>query len=217
MTKHMTWMIALLLAMTLVLSACGGEGGSGETTPTTAAPASAAPTTVPTTTPTTEALEAGLEGVGEKAFDTPFFTMTIPADVKYELYTYAVNEDDNRGTIQIDFGPDSTLQARFHVSTTRMVSSLDAAHDEYIRTQNLDTYDEGRYEDLDDVTFGGVTYKVMHVTTEWDDEIALVTYYARESDGVDVYAECVLSQDGNDAVSLTDDFIVSAMNSVSYK
>ncbi|MBR3289301.1 MAG: hypothetical protein IKI63_00830, partial [Clostridia bacterium] len=179
-----------------------------------------APTTVPTTTPTTaETLEAGMEGVGEKTFDTPFFTMTVPADVKYELYTYAVDEDDNRGTVQIDFGPESTLQARFEVSTTRMISSLDDAHDECIRVQNLDTYDEGKYEDMEDVTFGGMTYKAIHVTTEWSDEIFLVSYFKRAADGVDVYVECKLDQDGfgYDAVLPTADFVVAAMNSVVFK
>lgn len=224
MKKQMILLLVLVLTATLMLTACDNGGSSGETGTTTTKDA-----TVTTTEATAEAqseaasadeevLEAGLEGVGEKTFDTPLVTVTVPADVKYELYTYSVGDDD-RGTIQIDFGPESTMQARFEVSTTRMISSLDDAHDECIRVQNLDTYDEGRYEDMEDVTFGGMTYKAIHVTTEWSDEIFLVSYYKRASDGVDVYVECKLDQDGfgYDAVSPTADFVVSTMNSVKLK
>ena len=222
MKKQISLVLALTLAMTLLLTACGGAGGTGETgtTTTKSATVTTAAATEPTTTTTAaEVLESGMEGVGEKTFDTPFFTMTVPKDVKYELYTYLVTEDDNRGTIQIDFGPDSTLQARLHVSTTRMISSLDDAHDECLRVQNLDTYEEGRYEDMDNLTFGGVTYKVIHVTTEWSDEIFLVTYFKRAADGVDFYVECKLDQDGfgYDAVLPSADFVTAAMNSVVFK
>ena len=217
MKKQLTWMLALTMAMTLLLTACGGAGGTGETGTTTTKAAPEAQTTT-TTAAAEEELEAGMEGVGEKTFDTPMFTMTIPADVKYELYTYSVSEDDNRGTIKIDFGPDSTMQARFEVSTTRMISSLSDAHDECLRVQNLDTYKEGRYEDLDDVTYGGVTYKVLHVTTEWSDEIFMVSYFKR-ADGVDVYVECQLDQDGfgYDAVAVDADYVATALNSLTLK
>lgn len=225
MKKQLILLLALILAATLMLTACDNGGSAGETgtTATKAGTVTTADSTQTTAAPAAEskeeALEEGLEGVGEKTFDTPLCTVTVPADVKYELYTYAVDEDDNTGTVQIDFGPESTLQARLHVSTTRMISSLDDAHDECVRVQNLDTYDDGKYEDMEDVTFGGMTYKAIHVTTEWSDEIFLVTYYKRAADGVDVYVECELDQDGfgYDAVSPTADFVVAAMNSVILK
>ena len=223
MKKQLIWILALTLALTLLLTACDNGGSAGETgtTATKAGTVTTADSTQTTAAPAAEskeeALEEGLEGVGEKTFDTPMFTMTVPADVMYELYTYSVG-DDNCGTIQIDFGPDSTMQARFEVSTTRMISSLSDAHDECLRVQNLDTYEEGRYEDMDDVTYGGVTYKALHVTTEWSDEIFLVSYYKR-ADGVDVYVECKLDQDGfgYDAVSPSADFVAAALNSVTLK
>ena len=57
-----------------------------------------------------------------------------------------------------------------------MVDSLEKAVEHTIALQNLDTYDEGKYELLDEVEYAGIKYQTIKTSTEWGTDYFLAGY-----------------------------------------
>ena len=124
--------ILLALVMTASLAACDGSSESSGTKETSAQSSASATsevkaeeTTVEETTASAE-LKEGDSGEGKKTLDSAFCTVTIPEGLQYKINFYNYDEDA-LGTIEIDFGKKYTIEGKLEVSTTRMISSLDAA------------------------------------------------------------------------------------------
>ena len=122
MKKFLSIIMAVMLVCTLV--ACGSEdtNTTNDTNETTAA---VQETTV-AVDDTVLITEVGQEGEGEAKIDTPLYTATVPAGLKYEVYTY-YSGDDNLATVEINFGKDYANDFRLTVTTQRMIASLDDA------------------------------------------------------------------------------------------
>lgn len=212
--------ILLALVMTASLAACG-ESGSSDTKETSAKSSVAATsevqaeeTTVEETTASAE-LQEGDSGEGEKTLDSAFCTVTIPEGLQYEIYTY-YHDEDNLGSISINFGKKSTIEGKLEVSTTRMISSLDDAVNECIRVRNLDTYKEGKSEIGEEVTYGDTTYKVVNMSHEYGAETCLVSYYKR-ADGKDIYVEIKTNQSDSFKLPVDDPLVQELAKSAVYK
>lgn len=175
--------ILLALIMSASLAACGESGSSGtkETSAQSSASATsevkAEETTVEETIASAE-LQEGDSGEGEKTLGSAFCTVTIPEGLQYKVNSY-YHDENALGSIKIDFGKKGTTEGRLEVSTTRMISSLDDAVNECIRVRNLDTYEEGKSEIGEEVTYGDTTYKVVKMSHEYGAETCLVSYYKR--------------------------------------
>lgn len=212
--------ILLALVMTASLAACG-ESGSSDTKETSAqssvvatSETQAEETTVEETTASAE-LQEGDSGEGEKTLDSAFCTVTIPEGLQYEIYTY-YHDEDNLGSISINFGKKSTIEGKLEVSTTRMISSLDDAVNECIRVRNLDTYKEGKSEIGEEVTYGDTTYKVVNMSHEYGAETCLVSYYKR-ADGKNIYVEIKTTQNDFDKLPIDDPLVQELAKSAVYK
>lgn len=206
--------------MTASLAACD-ESGSSDTKETSAqssvvatSETQAEETTVEETTASAE-LQEGDSGEGEKTLDSAFCTVTIPEGLQYEIYTY-YHDEDNLGSIKIDFGKKSTIEGKLEVSTTRMISSLDDAVEECIRVRNLDTYEEGKSEIGEEVTYGDTTYKVVKMSHEYGAETCLVSYYKR-ADGKNIYIEIKTTQNDFDKLPIDDPLVQELAKSAVYK
>ena len=213
--------ILLALVMTASLAACGSsEGGSGTSDASSQNSASATSevkaeeTTVEETTASAE-LQSGDEGEGEKTLDSDFCTVTIPEGLQYKVESY-YHDEDALGTIKIDFGKKGTTEGRLEVSTTRMISSLDDAVEECIRVRNLDTYEEGKSEIGEEVTYGDTTYKVVKMSHEYGAETCLVSYYKR-ADGKDIYVEIKTTQNDFYNLQIDDPLVQELAKSAVYK
>lgn len=195
--------LALLLTGMLVLSlvACSGGGQTSGDAEPAEEPAAA-----------TGTFEKGLKGTGEETLSCMFCDMTVPAGYNYEVYFYSVNEGEHTGTMQLDMGKTTTLDARLEVSTTRMISSLQDACDECIATKNLGTYENGSSAELGEATYGGQTYKILQTETEYGQDVYLVTYMKLHDK--DVFVELHL-----DPKKMTQDdpFVASFLNSIKWK
>lgn len=212
--------ILLALIMSASLAACG-ESGSSDTKETSAKSSVAATsevqaeeTTVEETTASAE-LQEGDSGEGEKTLDSAFCTVTIPEGLQYEIYTY-YHDEDNLGSISINFGKKSTIEGKLEVSTTRMISSLDDAVNECIRVRNLDTYEDGKSEIGEEVTYGDTTYKVVKMSHEYGAETCLVSYYKR-ADGKDIYVEIKTNQADFFKLPVDDPLVQELAKSAVYK
>ncbi|MGN1432531.1 MAG: lipoprotein [Ruminococcus sp.] len=213
--------ILLALVMTASLAACGGSGESSDTKETSAqssasatSEAKAEETTVEETTASAE-LQEGDSGEGEKTLDSDFCTVTIPEGLQYKINAY-YHDEDALGTIKIDFGKKGTTEGRLEVSTTRMISSLDDAVEECIRVRNLDTYEEGKSEIGEEVTYGDTTYKVVKMSHEYGAETCLVSYYKR-ADGKDIYVEIKTTQNDFYNLQIDDPLVQELAKSAVYK
>ena len=163
-------------------------------------------------------LKEGQEGEGPVTLDTVFFTVTIPEGMKYEIASYSVDESANpRGVIRIYFGKGNTSGGTFIVDTVRMIKSLSDAADECLRTKNLDTYKEGKYEMKDEISYGDTTYQALDTSTEYSAHSYLVSYYSREADGVDIYVEIETKTDGYGSLPMDDPLVAEMLNSIIYK
>lgn len=208
------YLIGCAIVCASIISGCSSNTTSNEEQNSTENSTEMTPTTQTDKNERFLISASGLEGEGPRSFKTLYFTFDAPQGLKYEVYTYAVNAEYHNGTIQIDFGKQSTTEINLHVSSTRMISSLDDAHDECIRTQNLDTFKEGKYEDLDDVTFNGTIYKAIHFTNEYSDYTCYATYFKRTSDNLDMYAELQVDNKGKSSVN--DAEVIALLNSINY-
>lgn len=210
--------ILLALVMTTSLAACGGSGESSGTKETSAQSSAsetkAEETTVEETTASAE-LQEGDSGEGEKTLDSDFCTVTIPEGLQYKISSY-YHDEDALGTIKIDFGKKGTTEGRLEVSTTRMISSLDDAVEECIRVRNLDTYEEGKSEIGEEVTYGDTTYKEVKMSHEYGAETCLVSYYKR-ADGKNIYVEIKTTQNDFDKLPIDDPLVQELAKSAVYK
>lgn len=213
--------ILLALVMTVSLSACGGSGessatkeASAQSTVSATSEAKAEETTVEETTASAE-LQAGDSGEGVKTLDSDFCTVTIPEGLQYEVDTY-YHDEDALGTIKIDFGKKGTSEGRLEVSTTRMISSLDDAVNECISVRNLDTYENGKSEIGEEVTYGNTTYKQVSLSNGYGAETCLVSYYKR-ADGKNIYVEISTKQTDFDKLPIDDPLVQELAKSAVYK
>lgn len=212
--------ILLALIMSASLAACG-ESGSSDTKETSAqssvvatSETQAEETTVEETTASAE-LQTGDRGEGEKTLDSDYCTVTIPEGLQYKVNSYYHNENA-LGSIKIYFGKKGTTEGRLEVSTTRMISSLDDAVEECIRVRNLDTYEEGKSEIGEEVTYGDTTYKVVNMSHEYGAETCLVSYYKR-ADGKNIYVEIKTTQNDFDKLPIDDPLVQELAKSAVYK
>ena len=210
--------ILLALVMTASLAACDGSSESSGTKETSAQSSAsetkAEETTVEETTASAE-LKKGDSGEGEKTLDSVFCTVTIPEGLQYEVDSY-YRDEDTLGTIKIDFGKKGTTEGRLEVSTTRIISSLDDAVEECISVRNLDTYEEGKYEIGEEVTYGDTTYKQVNFSHEHGAETCLVSDYKR-ADGKDIYVEIKTTQNDFDKLPIDDPLVQELVKSAVYK
>lgn len=209
--------VILALVMTASLAACSNGGGSGteETlTPASAIESTNEETTAPESTAAAE-LQSGDSGEGEKTLDSDFCTVTIPEGLQYKVNSY-YHDEDALGSIKIDFGKNGTTEGRLEVSTTRIISSLDDAVNECIRVRNLDTYEEGKSEIGEEVTYGDTTYKEVKLSQEYGAETCLVSYYKR-ADGKDIYVEIKTTQNDFDKLPIDDPLVQELAKSAVYK
>lgn len=212
--------ILLALIMSASLAACGESGSSGtkETSAQSSASATsevkAEETTVEETIASAE-LQEGDSGEGEKTLDSAFCTVTIPEGLQYKVNSY-YHDENALGSIKIDFGKKGTTEGRLEVSTTRMISSLDDAVEECIRVRNLDTYEEGKSEIGEEVTYGDTTYKVVKMSHEYGAETCLVSYYKR-ADGKNIYVEIKTTQNDFDKLPIDDPLVQELAKSAVYK
>ena len=210
--------ILLALVMTASLVACNGSSESSGTKETSAQSSAsetkAEETTVEETTASAE-LREGDSGEGEKILDSDFCTVTIPEGLQYKINSY-YHDEDALGSIKIDFGKKGTTEGRLEVSTTRMISSLDDAVEECIRVRNLDTYEEGKSEIGEEVTYGDTTYKEVKMSHEYGAETCLVSYYKR-ADGKNIYVEIKTTQNDFDKLPIDDPLVQELAKSAVYK
>lgn len=207
--------------MTASLAACDGSSESSGTKETSAqssvvatSETQAEETTVEETTASAE-LQTGDRGEGEKTLDSAFCTVTIPEGLQYKVNSY-YHDENALGSIKIDFGKKGTTEGRLEVSTTRMISSLDDAVEECIRVRNLDTYEEGKSEIGEEVTYGDTTYKVVKMSHEYGAETCLVSYYKR-ADGKNIYVEIKTTQNDFDKLPIDDPLVQELAKSAVYK
>lgn len=212
--------ILLALIMSASLAACG-ESGNSDTKETSAqssvvatSETQAEETTVEETTASAE-LQEGDSGEGEKTLDSDYCTVTIPEGLQYKVNSY-YHDENALGSIKIDFGKKGTTEGRLEVSTTRMISSLDDAVNECIRVRNLDTYEEGKSEIGEEVTYGDTTYKVVNMSHEYGAETCLVSYYKR-ADGKNIYVEIKTTQNDFDKLPIDDPLVQELAKSAVYK
>lgn len=222
MKKFTAILLTLILAASI--TACSGGNSSTDSSSETTKSSSESAEITPQATetqPETEAptenkeIEMGDRGEGEKTLDSAFCTVTIPEGLQYEIYTY-YHDEDNLGSISINFGKKSTIEGKLEVSTTRMISSLDDAVNECIRVRNLDTYKEGKSEIGEEVTYGDTTYKVVNMSHEHGAETCLVSYYKR-ADGKDIYVEIKTNQADSFKLPVDDPLVQELAKSAVYK
>ncbi|MGN0499130.1 MAG: hypothetical protein ACI4F6_08750 [Acutalibacteraceae bacterium] len=216
--------ILLTLILAAAITACSGgnssTGSSSETTPSSSESAEITPQATETQ-PETEAptenkeIEMGDRGEGEKTLDSAFCTITIPEGLQYEIYTY-YHDEDNLGSISINFGKKSTIEGKLEVSTTRMISSLDDAVEECIRVRNIESYTDGKYEIGEEVTYGDTTYKQVNFSQEFGSEACIVSYYKR-ADGKDIYVEIKTNQADSFKLPVDDPLVQELAKSAVYK
>ena len=216
--------ILLTLILAASITACSGgsssTGSSSETTPSSTESSETTPkateTQPETETPTeSNEIEMGDSGEGEKTLDSVFCTVTIPEGLQYEVDSY-YRDEDALGTIKIDFEKKGTTEGRLEVSTTRMIKSLDDALQECIRVRNIDSYEEGKYEIGEEVTYGDTTYKQVNFSHEYGAETCLVSYYKR-ADGKDIYVEIKTTQNDFDKLPIDDPLVQKLAKSAVYK
>lgn len=206
--------LALLMAMTITISlvGCGGESSENDAT---SAPKAKEVTEVATTeTPATSVeMEYGDTGEGEKTLTSILFDVTIPEGFTYEVYSFAFADDTN-GSIEIKFGKESLLEGSVRVTTQGMVTSLDDVVQRCIDLRNLDTYEDGKSEIGGDVTIGDTTYKEVKISTEWDQDTVLATYYKTDA-GEDAAVEITLADDKG--LTFDDQLVKELVESIVYK
>lgn len=209
--------LVLLLAMVMTASfvGCGGESSENDATSAPKAKKVTEVATVATTesSATSVEMEYGDTGEGEKTLTSILFDVTIPEGFIYEVYDFGFADDTN-GSIEIKFGKESTLEGSVTVTTQGMVESLDETVQRCIDLRNLDTYEEGKSEIGEDVTIGDTTYKEVKISTEWDQETVLVTYYKTDA-GEDAAVEITLADDKG--LTFDDPLVKALVESIVYK
>ena len=214
--------VLMAMAMTASFVGCGGgssntnETSAPKTETTTVAVVEEEATTVEATTEapvsaTTE-MAMGVAGDGPQELTSVLFDVKIPEGMKYEVYNFGFADETN-GSIQLNFGKSSALDASIKVSTQNMTTSLDEVVTRCIELRNLDTYKEGKSEVGGDVTFGDTTYKEVKISTEWGSDTNYVTYF-KTAAGLDGYVEITVK---DNYLSPDDELVKELINSIVYK
>lgn len=114
---------------------------------------------------------------GEFIVDTPIAKFTIPEWMHYEVKSDYISEDGKTATIELWLEPlEATQFWNIRITNQGMVDSFEKAVEHTIALQNLDTYDEGKYELLDEVEYAGIKYQTIKTSTEWGTDYFLAGY-----------------------------------------
>ena len=114
---------------------------------------------------------------GEFVVDTPIAKFTIPEWMHYDVKSDYISEDGKTATIELWLQPlEATQFWNIRITNQWMVDSLEKAVEHTIALQNLDTYDEGKYELLDEVEYAGIKYQTIKTSTEWGTDYFLAGY-----------------------------------------
>lgn len=207
----------IMVVMVVCSFAACGENGDTNTTSAPANDATVADTTAVQDTSVSSAdvtiTEVDQKGEGEVKLDTPLYTATVPAGLKYEVYTY-YSGDDNLATIEINFGKDYANDFRLTVTTQRMIASLDDAVGECERMSSA--FNGFQSEVLGEETHGANNYKKLNIKTEYSDVDYLVSYYKNLGDFIytDTYIE--VRADKRD-IDISDPLVVALVDSIVLK
>lgn len=114
---------------------------------------------------------------GEFVVDTPIAKFTIPEWMHYEVKSDYISDDGKTATIELWLQPlEATQFWNIRITNQGMVDSFEKAVEHTIALQNLDTYDEGKYELLDEVEYAGIKYQTIKTSTEWGTDYFLAGY-----------------------------------------
>ena len=124
-----------------------------------------------------EGLVYGAEGEWEFVVDTPIAKFTVPAGMKYEVESDYISDDGTTATIELKLKPLDVYQLwSIRITNQGMVDSYEKAIEHTIALQNLDTYDNGTSELLDEVEYAGIKYQTIKTSTEWGNDYFLAGY-----------------------------------------
>ena len=163
-------------------------------------------------------VEKNDKGTGPVAIESRFGTINIPAGLDYQLYYVPTGElgKGKTDTIQVDFGKGNTNSGYIHISSTRMVASLDEALAESSRMNDFGTKDSVAG---DEVTFNGVPFK--HQTIQKPDGTDANNYligYYKTVDDTDGFVEvCANGKERAYSIDINDPLIVELMESLVLK
>jgi len=119
----------------------------------------------------------GAEGEWEFVVDTPIAKFTVPAGMKYEVESDYISDDGTTATIELKLKPLDVYQLwSIRITNQGMVDSYEKAIEHTIALQNLDTYDNGTSELLDEVEYAGIKYQTIKTSTEWGNDYFLAGY-----------------------------------------
>ncbi len=119
----------------------------------------------------------GAEGEWEFVVDTPIAKFTVPAGMKYEVKSDYISDDGQTATIELWLEPlEATQFWNIKITNQGMVDSYEKAIKHTIDLQNLDTYDNGTSELLDEVEYSGIKYQTIKTSTEWGTDYFLAGY-----------------------------------------
>ena len=205
--------LIMVIMMVISLAACGGNDGNTTETKGNSTETSAS---LEETTPAESVViinEVDQTGEGEAKIDTPLYTATVPAGLKYEVYTYYSGED-NLATVEINFGKDYPGDFRLTVTTQRMIASLDDAVAECERMSSA--FSGFKSEVLGEETHGANTFKKLNIKTEYSDTDYLVSYY--KNTGAPLYADTYIEvmADKSD-IDIADPLVTALIDSIVLK
>ena len=117
------------------------------------------------------------EGEWEFAVDTSIAKFTVPEGMKYQVESDYISEDGQTATIELSLQPKEVFQLwNFKITNQGMVDSYEKAIEHTIKLQNLDTYDNGSSELLEEVEYNGIKYQTIKTTTEYGSDYFLAWY-----------------------------------------
>lgn len=157
-------------------------------------------------------IEKDDKGTGPVEITSRFGSINIPAGLDYQAY-YVPTKGGDTDTIQIDFGKGNTNAGSIHISSTRMVSSLDEAVAECSRTNDFGTKDSIVGEE---VTYNGMTFKNLIIQKpDGSDPISYLIGYYKTVDDTDGYVQVAANgKDSAYSIDMTDPLIVELMESL---
>ena len=117
------------------------------------------------------------EGEWEFIVDTPIAKFTVPTGMKYNVKSDYISDDWQTATIELWLQPLKATQFwSIRITNQWMVDSYEKAIEHTIALQNLDTYDNGTFELLDEVEYAGIKYQTIKISTEWGMDYLLAGY-----------------------------------------
>ncbi len=113
----------------------------------------------------------------EFTVDTAIAKFTVPAGMKYEVKSDYISDDGQTATIELWLEPlEATQFWNIRITNQGMVNSYEKAIEHTIALQNLDTYEDGSYELLDEVEYAGIKYQTIKTSTKWGNDYFLAGY-----------------------------------------